>query len=94
MIPGWPGVVERALEHLRPGGALAIVDFGDQRDLPDWFRRALTGWLALFGVEPRHDMTEVLSRMARERGVALAVEPRFGGYAMHATYVAPPSAGD
>jgi S-adenosylmethionine-diacylgycerolhomoserine-N-methlytransferase len=90
MIPGWPAVVERALAHLRPGGTLAIVDFGDQRGLPQWFRRALTGWLALFGVEPRRDMEEVLTHMAHERGAALAVEPLFGGYAVHATYQAPP----
>ena len=88
MIPAWQSVVRRALDHLRPGGTLAIVDFGDQSGLPRWFRRVLKAWLTLFGVEPRHELPDFLARLARERGGTCAATRLFRGYAMHLVYIA------
>lgn len=88
MIPAWQEVVLRAIDLLRPGGTLAIVDFGDQRALPGWFRALLTVWLRLFDVEPRRDLPEVLASFARARGASLKCERLFGGYAVHLTYTA------
>ena len=34
MIPAWTRVIESALSHLKPGGRLHIVDFGQQERLP------------------------------------------------------------
>ena len=53
MIPSWRQAIDRALTNLSPGGQIHVVDFYDQADLPAWFRRALGGWLALFGVHYR-----------------------------------------
>lgn len=53
MIPGWETVIEQAVKHLAPSGELHVVDFGDQRDLPDWFKGLLFRWLEAFHVTPR-----------------------------------------
>jgi S-adenosylmethionine-diacylgycerolhomoserine-N-methlytransferase len=53
MIPPWRAALDRAVTLLRPGGTLHIVDFGDQRGMPAWFRRLLFTWLAWFHVEHR-----------------------------------------
>ena len=79
MIPAWPAALSRAVQCLRPGGRLAIVDFGDQSGLPRWFARALLTWLALFDVHPRADLVH---RIRRERVTAVAVSPILRGYAI------------
>jgi S-adenosylmethionine-diacylgycerolhomoserine-N-methlytransferase len=89
MIPSWPAVAERAIECLRPGGTLAVVDFWDQRDLPRLFGRLLRAWLALFDVTPRSDMPDFFRRLAAERGGAVTVQPIARRYAFHLTYAAP-----
>ena len=63
MLPDWRPAVARALEVLRPGGTLAVVDFADQGQASPWRRRALLAWLALFDVHPRAEIeTELLAR--------------------------------
>ncbi|NSX57034.1 class I SAM-dependent methyltransferase [Parasulfitobacter algicola] len=56
MIPQWQSAIKEAVSHLAPGGALHIVDFGDQSRMPRWFDRGLRKWLARFHVEPRYDL--------------------------------------
>jgi S-adenosylmethionine-diacylgycerolhomoserine-N-methlytransferase len=79
MIPDWPAAISRAVACLRPGGALAIVDFSDQQGLPRWFARALQKWLALFDVHPRTDLARRIEAEPIER---LTVSPILGGYAV------------
>lgn len=59
MIPQWQKVVAEAATRLAPGGELHIADFGDMRDLPGWFRSAVTTWLDWYHVTPRADLFEV-----------------------------------
>lgn len=89
MIPAWAAALERALDRLRPGGILAIVDFGEQERLPRWFRRGLRAWLALFGVHPRAEIGPYLRKVARTRGGHLMVDSVFGGYARRLVYQSP-----
>ncbi len=50
MIPDWRGAVDRAREHLKPGGRLVVLDFGQfQRWGP--FGAVMRGWLRLNHVE-------------------------------------------
>ena len=51
MIPPWKEAIENALNNLEPGKSFYIVDFYDQRNLPAWFRKILTGWLRQFHVQ-------------------------------------------
>lgn len=65
MIPAWEAVLEQAVRHLAPGGELHVVDFGDQRDLPYWFRRLLLRWLRAFHVTPRARLFAAARHAAR-----------------------------
>lgn len=89
MIPGWPAALERALDRLRPGGTLAIVDFGAQERLPPWVRDALRAWLALFDVRPRRELADYLCRQASKRGGRVTAVSLYHGYSAYLTYRAP-----
>ena len=65
MIPTWPGAIEAALANLRPGGTLLIVDFWDQKELPDLFAAGLKRWLSLFHVHYRPEVHDALVELGR-----------------------------
>lgn len=81
MIPPWRKACAEAAAHLKPGGALHIVDFGDQGALPGWFRNALRGWLARFEVTPRLDLEAELAALAAARSLKPAFRPLYRRYA-------------
>ncbi|HLJ20758.1 MAG TPA: hypothetical protein VKU84_11200, partial [Stellaceae bacterium] len=89
MIPDWGRAVDRAVEVLKPAGLLAVVDFSEQRGLPDWFRALLRRWLSLFGVTPRSALPEYLGTLARREHGSLAVEPLYRDYACLLRYRRP-----
>lgn len=64
MIPSWRTVVAEAFSHLARNGELHIVDFGEQQDLPSWFRSGLRAWLRRHHVTPRADLHAVASSIA------------------------------
>lgn len=82
MIPPWRAVVQEALRRLEPGGALHIVDFGDQAGLPGPFKAILRRWLALFHVSPRDDLEHALRDIAAGSSVEVEVRPLYRGYAV------------
>jgi S-adenosylmethionine-diacylgycerolhomoserine-N-methlytransferase len=81
MIPDWEPVLERALDLLKPGGTLAIVDFADQRNAPAWRRLILLNWLKLFHVHPRAEIERGLRNLAERIGEMTADEDVLSGYA-------------
>ncbi|MCC7252269.1 class I SAM-dependent methyltransferase [Hyphomicrobium sp.] len=81
MIPPWREALVCAFEAVRPGGALHIVDFGEQSGLPSAFRTGLRAWLRKFSVEPRAELEEALRALAGETGAALTFERPFRDYA-------------
>ncbi len=93
MIPDWRRVLEVAAGHLKPGGRLHIVDFGDQKRLPDMARALLLRWLAAFDVTPRDDLRPVLSAMAEGSAARLEFECPFRGYAQYAVLTLAPEPG-
>lgn len=52
MFPDWRSALGQALTALRPGGTIAIVDFGDQKGWPRPLKHGLRAWLRLFDVNP------------------------------------------
>ncbi|MCC2687362.1 MAG: methyltransferase domain protein [Rhizobiaceae bacterium] len=81
MIPAWETVVRQAAAHLAPGGELHIVDFGDQRGLPGWFRAALYRWLGAFHVTPRASLFHVSAEVARAIGGEAKATRLYRGFA-------------
>ena len=65
MLPEWRPALKRAIELLRPGGTLAVVDFADQARASPLRRRILLAWLALFDVDPRAGIESELVALAR-----------------------------
>jgi len=58
MIPRWQAALDRALLSLRTGRSLWVVDFWDQRSLPNWFAVILQRWLSVFHVHHRPELLE------------------------------------
>jgi S-adenosylmethionine-diacylgycerolhomoserine-N-methlytransferase len=89
MIPPWREALARAIDVVAEGGALEVVDFGDQAGLPRFFRAGLRRWLAAFEVTPRDALGEELTALAQERGVHARACALYRGYAVRATVKRP-----
>jgi S-adenosylmethionine-diacylgycerolhomoserine-N-methlytransferase len=89
MIPPWRAALRQAFGAVAPGGRLHIVDFGDQSDLPRWFRSGLRAWLAKFSVEPRAELEAELKALAAETGARLTFQRMFRDYAQRAILAKP-----
>ncbi len=89
MIPPWREALARAVDALAPGGALHIVDFGEQRGLPSAFRAGLNRWLAAFDVTPRASLRAELAALAASRGVRCDARDHLRGYAIRAVVEKP-----
>jgi S-adenosylmethionine-diacylgycerolhomoserine-N-methlytransferase len=84
MIPPWRQALRQALDAVAPGGRLYIVDFGEQAELPRWFKSGLRAWLAKFSVEPRDALVGELQEAAARPGLSVGCDELYGGYAIYA----------
>jgi S-adenosylmethionine-diacylgycerolhomoserine-N-methlytransferase len=85
MIPPWREALAQAIDVIAEGGALEIVDFGDQANLPRFLRVGLRRWLAAFDVTPRDALGDELAALAAQRGARARAFPLYRGYAVRAT---------
>ena len=81
MIPAWRDAINNALNNLRPGGELWIVDFYDQKDLPRTFRKMLQNWLKAFHVQFWNDLIPYLGTLETKGLVRLTITPIYKRYA-------------
>lgn len=72
-----------AAAQLAPGGRLHVVDFGDQTDLPRWFRHFLRAGLAQFHVAPRSDLQNRMQALVNEQGLTLRFQRLYLDYAQY-----------
>lgn len=86
MIPDWRGALVRALASLRPGGTLAIVDFGDQTAWPPSLKLLLRAWLRLFGVAPVDGLVTHLRSLESTGAGRVELTAIAGGYAQLALF--------
>lgn len=89
MMPPWREAIRCGYDAVAPGGALHIVDFGEQARLPSAFRTGLRAWLARFSVHPRAELEDELRRLAAETGAAITFTRPFRDYACAAMLVKP-----
>lgn len=81
MIPPWREALPASLKAVAPGGSLHIVDFGQQAELPAWFKGGLSAWLAKFDVSPRGDLEMEMQKLAAANGCRLTFERLYRDYA-------------
>jgi S-adenosylmethionine-diacylgycerolhomoserine-N-methlytransferase len=84
MIPTWQRSIEKALENLRPGGTLYIVDFYDQAELPTAFSRLLKWWLLQFHVKFWDGLIPYLESIEHDGRVTVTVRTLYRRYAFMA----------
>ena len=89
MIPPWREALAQAIDVVAEGGALEIVDFGDQAGLPRLLRAGLRRWLAVFDVTPRDALKDALAALVAARGLSYRVVAPFRGYAVRAVVERP-----
>lgn len=81
MIPPWRAALLMAMDKVRPGGSLHIVDFSDLRETPVFFRVALRRWLARFEVHPRTELPDSLVQLSSTGGWSLEFRQIYRRYA-------------
>ncbi len=86
IFPEWRPAADRALAAVRPGGTIAVVDFGTQNRLPRSFQRGLRRWLALFGVAPIPDLRDHFHALADSGRGRLEDRDLYRGYAFTLTF--------
>lgn len=86
MIPNWKDAIANALENLKSGRSFYIVDFYDQRDLSETFRRILQNWLKMFDVIYPKDLMPHLESLEKLNSGKLSVTSIFKSYAFIAEF--------
>lgn len=86
IIPPWRESIDHALNLLKPGGEIHIVDFGSQNGMPRLFRKLLFWWLSMFHVYYKPEIENYLQRLAHEKKGALRIEPLYNGYSYYAVF--------
>jgi len=84
MIPVWRESIQNALQNLKPGGELFIVDFYDQKELPKPFQILLKGWLEKFHVQFWDDLIPHLESLNTNSN--LTITPLFRRYSFIARF--------
>lgn len=85
MIPPWRESIENALENLKTGRELFIVDFYDQKDLPESFQKLLQWWLAKFHVTFWEGLMPYLYALESNGRCKVTITPLFRRYSFLAT---------
>ncbi len=86
MIPPWKESIANALDNLKKGGSFYIVDFYDQKDLPDFFQKLLQGWLRQFHVRFWGDLMPHLKLLETQGLGKLKITPLYKRYSFIAEF--------
>lgn len=86
IMDDWQSAADHALTQLKPGGSIHVVDFGDQKGLPRWFKAVLAGWLKKFHVRFRPEVKTYFEALAASGKGTLAYKEVYRGYAYRVTF--------
>lgn len=89
IMDDWQAAVDHALTVLKPGGTLHVVDFGDQKGLPSWFKWVLGKWLHQFHVRFRPEVKAYFDSLAASGKGTLTYRDVSRGYAYLLAFKAP-----
>ena len=88
IMDDWRAAVDHALTQLRPGGTLHVVDFGDQKGLPRWFKKVLGAWLSKFHVRFRPEVRACFEELQASGRGDMTWKDVSRGYAYILTFTA------
>ena len=86
IIPPWRESIENALDNLKAGKSLYIVDFCDQAELPRFFQKMLQGWLRQFHVKYPEQLIPFLEEMEKKGLGKLQITPLYRRYSLLAEF--------
>lgn len=81
MMDDWREALEHGLTQVRRGGAIHVVDFGNQEGLPRWFKRMLGTWLDQFHVRFRPEVRAWFEEQERAGRGRMTYRDVMRGYA-------------
>ncbi|MBZ0255524.1 class I SAM-dependent methyltransferase [bacterium] len=81
MIPTWKDAIQTALDNLKPGGMIYIVDFWDQGGWPQWFQALLRWWLSLFHVKHEPELLDYIKTFEDKGAGKIEIDSVFRRYA-------------
>ncbi len=84
MIPDANGAIDHALDILKPGGEIHIVDFGNLEGQPAWFRGMLKKWLSLFHVHHDPKLLEYIRSIGADNKADVNLQSLYKDYAYYA----------
>lgn len=86
MIPTWREAFGNALQNLKPGRSVFVVDFYDQRDLPAAFAKLLKSWLKQFHVRYPDEFIPHLRKLENDGLGNCSVKPVYRSYSFLAEF--------
>jgi S-adenosylmethionine-diacylgycerolhomoserine-N-methlytransferase len=86
MIPTWRESIAAALNNLKEGRSIYIVDFWDQKGFPGWFQVLLKTWLKQFHVKFWEGLMPHLESLEKQGLGKLTVTPITRRYAFLAKF--------
>ncbi|MCB9983376.1 MAG: methyltransferase domain-containing protein [Rhodospirillales bacterium] len=86
IIPPWRESIDHALALLPAGGELHIVDFGDMKGQPTWFKKLIFWWLDLFHVYHKPEILDYLQNLVTEGKGTLNIHKLYNSYAYLAVF--------
>ncbi len=86
IIPTWRKSLVNALENLKAGKSIFIVDFYDQTEMPAWFQKILKVWLEQFHVAYPRELLPFLKDLEKHGAGVLTVKPLYKRYALIAEF--------
>jgi S-adenosylmethionine-diacylgycerolhomoserine-N-methlytransferase len=87
IIPPWKESVDHALDVLKRGGEMHIVDFGPQDQMPENIRKNFFHFLSRFHVYYKPEIAEYFKKLESDkRGKIVALEKIHKGYAIRMVF--------
>ena len=86
MIDEWQTAVDYGLTQIKPDGFIHIVDFGNQDQLPGWFKSLLGAWLSAFHVRFRPEIRAYFDQLATNGVGHVSFRNFMRGYAYLLTF--------